>query len=82
MSAYQIVKENPFLWTNEKHDGKLWNFNNYRNDVIESLGGVESILEHSMFKGTYFQNWEGLFWEKSSSFEESMKFKQLTNAQR
>ena len=39
-------------------------------------------MEHSLFKGTYFPTWEGLFWEKASGFEESMKFKKLTNAQR
>jgi hypothetical protein len=57
----------------QKHDGKLWNLNNYRTDVIQALGGVEGILEHTMFKGTYFPTWEGLFWEKASGFEESMK---------
>ena len=45
-------------------------------------GGVEGILEHTLFKGTYFPTWEGLFWEKASGFEESMKYKKLTNAQR
>lgn len=96
-----------------------------RTDVIQALGGVEGILEHTLFKGTYFPTWEGLFWEKASGesrqrsctnrsisdewmpvgcrrlvnparrarpvvsrllppagFEESMKFKKLTNAQR
>ena len=52
--------------------GKLWNLNNYRTDVIQALGGVEGILEHTLFKGTYFPTWEGLFWEKASGFEESM----------
>ena len=33
-------------------------------------------------QGTYFPTWEGLFWEKASGFEESMKYKKLTNAQR
>jgi len=47
-----------------RHDGKLWNLNNYRSDVIQALGGVEGILEHTLFKGTYFPTWEGLFWEK------------------
>jgi pre-mRNA-processing factor 8 len=56
--------------------------NNYRTDVIQALGGVEGILEHTLFKGTYFPTWEGLFWEKASGFEESMKYKKLTNAQR
>jgi pre-mRNA-processing factor 8 len=50
----------------------LWNLNNYRSDVIQALGGVEGILEHTLFKGTYFPTWEGLFWEKASGFEESM----------
>uniref|UniRef100_A0A1I8F895 JAB_MPN domain-containing protein n=1 Tax=Macrostomum lignano TaxID=282301 RepID=A0A1I8F895_9PLAT len=65
-----------------KHDGKLWNLNNYRTDMIQALGGVEGILEHTLFKGTYFPTWEGLFWEKASGFEESMKYKKLTHAQR
>lgn len=25
---------------------------------------MEGILEHTLFKGTYFPTWEGLFWEK------------------
>lgn len=44
--------------------------NNYRTDMIQALGGVEGILEHTLFKGTYFPTWEGLFWEKASGFEE------------
>ena len=43
---------------------------------------MEGILEHTLFKGTYFPTWEGLFWEKASGFEESMRYKKLTNAQR
>ncbi|KAL9939737.1 hypothetical protein V8E36_001554 [Tilletia maclaganii] len=79
---YQILKHNPFWWTSQRHDGKLWQLNNYRVDVIAALGGVEGILEHTLFKGTGFPTWEGLFWEKASGFEESMKYKKLTNAQR
>eukprot|EP00392_Amoebophrya_sp_AT5.2_P007183 g7197.t1 len=79
---YQILRMNPFYWTHARHDGKLWNLNNYRTDMIQALGGVEGILEHTLFKGTYFPTWEGLFWEKASGFEEAMKFKNLTNAQR
>jgi pre-mRNA-processing factor 8 len=26
---------NPFWWTHQRHDGKLWNLNNYRTDVIQ-----------------------------------------------
>jgi pre-mRNA-processing factor 8 len=79
---YQVMKQNPFWWTHQRQDGKLWNLNQYRTDVIDALGGVEGILEHSLFKGTYFNSWEGLFWEQASGFEESMKYKRLTNAQR
>lgn len=79
---YQLLKYNPFWWTSQRHDGKLWQLNNYRVDSIAALGGVEGILEHTLFKGTAFSTWEGLFWEKASGFEESMKFKKLTNAQR
>ncbi|XP_019086272.1 PREDICTED: pre-mRNA-processing-splicing factor 8A-like [Camelina sativa] len=61
---YQVLRQNPFWWTHQRHDGKLWNLNNYRTDVIQALGGVESILEHTLFKGTYFPTWEGLFCEK------------------
>lgn len=79
---YQVLKQNPFWWTHQRHDGKLWNLNNYRTDMIQALGGVECILEHTLFKGTFFPSWEGLFWEKASGFEESMKYKKLTHAQR
>lgn len=51
-------------WTSQRHDGKLWNLNAYRTDVIQALGGVETILEHTLFKATAFPSWEGLFWEK------------------
>merc|ERR1712091_540733 len=51
----------------------------YRTDMIQALGGVEGILEHTLFKGTYFPTWEGLFWEKASGFEESMKYKKRAN---
>eukprot|EP00172_Hildenbrandia_rubra_P002525 Plantae.Rhodophyta-Hildenbrandia_rubra.ctg3414.p1 GENE.Plantae.Rhodophyta-Hildenbrandia_rubra.ctg3414~~Plantae.Rhodophyta-Hildenbrandia_rubra.ctg3414.p1 ORF type:complete len:867 (-),score=121.29 Plantae.Rhodophyta-Hildenbrandia_rubra.ctg3414:3792-6392(-) len=50
--------------------------------MIQALGGVGGILEHTLFKGTFYSTWEGLFWEKASGFEESMKYKKLTNAQR
>lgn len=79
---YSIGQRDPMFWTNQRHDGKLFNLNAYRTDVIQALGGVEGILEHSLFKATYFPTWEGLFWEKASGFEDSMKLKKLTNAQR
>ncbi len=81
--CYQQLRNNPFWWTHNKHDGKLWNLNNYRTDMIQALGGVEGILEHTLFKGTFFPTWEGLFWEKSTGFEENMKGRSnLTNAQK
>jgi pre-mRNA-processing factor 8 len=62
---YQLMKSNPFWWTSQRHDGKLWNLNAYRTDVIQALGGVETILEHTLFKATAFPSWEGLFWERA-----------------
>lgn len=44
--------------------------NAYRTDVIQALGGVETILEHTLFKSTGFPSWEGLFWEKVSGLLE------------
>lgn len=79
---FMHTRTDPFWWTHQMHDGKLWNLNNYRTDMIQALGGVEGILEHTLFAGTFYGTWEGLFWEKASGFEESMKFKRLTNAQR
>jgi pre-mRNA-processing factor 8 len=32
---------------------------------VQALGGVETILEHTLFKATAFPSWEGLFWEKA-----------------
>lgn len=63
--VYQLMRSNPFWWTSQRHDGKLWNLNAYRTDVIQALGGVETILEHTLFKATGFASWEGLFWEKA-----------------
>ncbi|CEP25031.1 PRP8 [Cyberlindnera jadinii] len=79
---YSLNRNNQFWWVNNHHDGKLWNMNAYRTDVIQALGGIETILEHTLFKGTGFDSWEGLFWEKGSGFEDSLKMKKLTNAQR
>ncbi|KAI8869851.1 pre-mRNA-processing-splicing factor 8 [Ramicandelaber brevisporus] len=84
MKQYQIDRFNPFYFTNNNHDGKLWSFHQYRTDVVQALGGVETILEHTLFAATGHSTWQGLFWSKSggTSFEEAMKYKQLTNAQR
>ncbi len=64
---YQLMKSNPFWWTSQRHDGKLWNLNAYRTDVIQALGGVETILEHTLFKATAFPSWG-----KSKIFSSSM----------
>lgn len=48
---FHRLRANPFWWTSQRHDGKLHNLNNYRVDIIAALGGVEGILEHTLFKG-------------------------------
>jgi pre-mRNA-processing factor 8 len=40
---FQLLRANPFFWTSARHDGKLWQLNNYRVDVIAALGGVEGV---------------------------------------
>ena len=30
-----MLRQNPFWWTHQRHDGKLWSLNNYRTDVIQ-----------------------------------------------
>lgn len=79
---YTLYKTNPFGWTYYRHDGKLWNLHEYRSDVIQALGGVEGILSHSIFKATGYRRWEGLYWDTNSGFEEALKYRKLTNAQR
>ncbi|KAL1196538.1 Pre-mRNA-processing-splicing factor 8A [Cardamine amara subsp. amara] len=74
-NQYQVLKPKPFWWTHQKHDGTLWNLQNYQSDVIQALGGVEGILEHTLFKGM------GLFWDKLSGFE-SVKHKKLTKVEK
>ena len=47
---FSVMRQSPFYWTHQRHDGKLWNLGNVRSDVIQALGGVEGILEHTLFK--------------------------------
>ena len=43
---YQIMRQNPFWWTHQRHDGKLWNLNNYRTDMIQARCRCQSVLPH------------------------------------
>lgn len=80
--VFNHPKYNPFWWTNSRHDGRLWNLATYRQDVVQALGGIEAILEHTLFRGTGFDSWEGLFWETGGGLEDQLKMRKLTNAQR
>lgn len=80
---FSVLRNDPFSWTNQRHDGKLWNLNAYRVDVIAALGGIEGILAHTLFAGTGHVSHEGLFWSQSSGFEDQMKQRtNITSAQR
>ena len=54
--------------------------------ITVSMSSLPSVVLEAFWstlsKGTYFPTWEGLFWEKASGFEESMRYRKLTNAQR
>ncbi|KAL0237114.1 hypothetical protein PCE1_000511 [Barthelona sp. PCE] len=81
-SRYTHMRYDPFNWTSYNHDGRLFDIDQYRTDVISSLGGPEVILSHTMFRATHFGKHEGLFWEKQSAFEKTSVFRNLTHAQR
>ncbi|CAC27035.1 splicing factor Prp8 [Guillardia theta] len=82
LSRYILSTNNSFWWTSPKHEGKLYNLSSYNNQMIFRLGGIKNILEHTLFKATFYSNWEGLFWEKRSKFENLIRNKKLTNAQK
>ncbi|KAK2772904.1 pre-mRNA-splicing factor 8 [Emmonsiellopsis sp. PD_33] len=67
--TYQMMKSNPFWWTSQRHDGKLWNLNAYRTDVIQALGGVEVLLAHTLFQATGFPSWEELKTDEKNGAE-------------
>lgn len=70
-------------WFHKDHDGRLCQgLDEYRKTMIQALGGIETIIEHTLFHGTGLASWEGLFWNKTGSFEESKKHAKLTKAQR
>jgi pre-mRNA-processing factor 8 len=70
-------------WFHMDHDGRLCGgLDEYRKTMIQALGGVEAVLEHTLFAGTGFSSWEGLFWDKKGGFEEQKKNAKLTKAQR
>lgn len=79
---YSIFKLNPYSWTHQSHDGKLWNLTKYRSDVVQAFGGPEGIFKHTIFAATGYRRWDGLFWDSTTGYEEALKFRKMTNAQR
>ena len=70
-------------WYNDDHDGRLCGaLDNYRKDMIQALGGIEAIIEHTLFRGTGLPSWEDLFFNSGSGFEDKKKYAKLTKAQR
>ncbi|KAI0989004.1 hypothetical protein GJ496_008585 [Pomphorhynchus laevis] len=54
LTLSSILNQNPFWSTHQRHDGKLWNLNNYCTDMIQAISSVEGVFEHTLFKGTHF----------------------------
>lgn len=71
-------KPDPFEFTSTRHDGKLWSMDKFVLDVLDVLGGMESISEHTLFSATYFRSFSKVFWEETVI----EKYKNLTNAQK
>ncbi|CAA7056917.1 unnamed protein product [Microthlaspi erraticum] len=68
-NQYRVVKRNPLWWTQETHDGKLWNLNKYGSDVMHAFGGSQQVLERTIFKGLGLATWNDKFFEELSDME-------------
>ncbi|EPY24536.1 pre-mRNA-processing factor 8 [Strigomonas culicis] len=81
---YQSGKYLKNWWFHIEHDGNICGgvLEKYRADMNIALGGVEAILEHSLFKGTGFPSWEGIEFSTSGGFENSFKDARLAKQQR
>lgn len=81
---YQAGKYLKNWWFHIEHDGNICGgvLERYRADMNNALGGVEAILEHSLFKGTGFPSWEGIEFDRSGGFENSKKDSKLAKQQR
>lgn len=53
--TFTSTRANPFWWTHQKHDGKLWNFNNYRTDVIQVRAPSRLSRRHT-FETRFFEH--------------------------
>ncbi|CBH14584.1 PRP8 protein homologue [Trypanosoma brucei gambiense DAL972] len=71
-------------WFHQEHDGNICGgvLERYRVDTNIALGGVEAILEHSLFRGTGFPSWEGIEFNRAGGFENSKKDSKLAKQQR
>lgn len=74
---YSSSKPDAFAFTSTRHDGKLWSLERYGADVLEALGGMESVSGHTLFGATYLRSFSKMFWEENVE-----KYGRLTNAQR
>ncbi|CCW68908.1 unnamed protein product [Phytomonas sp. Hart1] len=81
---YQAGKYLKNWWFHHEHDGNICGgvLEKYRADMNIALGGVEAILEHSLFKGTGFPSWEGIEFNREGGFENTKKDSKLAKQQR
>jgi pre-mRNA-processing factor 8 len=80
---YQMGRDLKSWWFHDGKHGRLTaGLEEYRKHVIQALGGIEAILQHSLFQGTGFPSWEGFEFNKANSFDEQVKHRNMTKAMR
>ncbi|KAG0442228.1 Pre-mRNA-splicing factor spp42 [Dictyocoela muelleri] len=75
-------KNDYFNFISLKHDGKLWNIDNYRKEIIKYFGGIDKILENTLFSATNYFAFDSLFWENQKEFSNNFLNRKMTNVQK
>lgn len=70
-------------WTDKRIDGILYDVSSYRADVLATFGGLDGVIQHTIFSATGFKSPSGIFWTVKSEYESAIGGRiGMTNAQR